>query len=55
MIDELIEMSKALMTKFDDASYANVCLDMQCALERMSWEMMRLTTDLRNVSERFGE
>ncbi len=55
MIEELIEMSKELMGKFDTASYSNVSLDMQCTLERMSWEMMRMTTDLRNVFERFGE
>ena len=54
MIEELIDLSKILMDKLDSASHKNICVDMQIILERMSWEVLRMKTDLENSYERFG-
>lgn len=54
MIEELLEISKMLFDKVDEASYAKISLDMQIALEHMSFEILRMTQDLKNVYERVG-
>lgn len=55
MIDELLELSKGLFDKLDRASYARVNVDLQIALERASWEVLRMMTDLKETHERYGE
>lgn len=57
MLQELIEMGEKLCSTLEKASLSErkFCLDVQIEFERMMWDSIRMTNDLRNFKEKFGE